>query len=150
MKGMQAEGRFSDITPSMRLAVDGWPILIEESFSYFLSQDLYESMGDKDRRAFAGGVVVPAGFKTDLASVPRLFTRIFPPYGRYSMAAIVHDYLYSSYCKYDCTRQGADRIFLDAMIDRGVSVFTRQCLYRAVRVGGWAPWNRQRGSLNDE
>jgi hypothetical protein len=36
---------------------------------------------------------VPAGFKSDLASIPRLFWAILPPFGRYSKAAVIHDYL---------------------------------------------------------
>src|SRR5262245_18238032 len=32
-------------------------------------------------------------FKTDLASVPRCLTWLFPRYGKYTKAAVVHDYL---------------------------------------------------------
>ena len=35
---------------------------------------------------------VPEGFVTDGASVPRIFWSVFPPVGRYFVAAIVHDY----------------------------------------------------------
>src|SRR5438093_7156274 len=40
-----------------------------------------------------GRVKVPAGFVTDLASVPVFLTWIFPRYGKYTKAAILHDYL---------------------------------------------------------
>ena len=42
-----------------------------------------------------GIVVVPAGFATDFASVPRAFWRLLPPFGEYMLAAVVHDYLYA-------------------------------------------------------
>ena len=38
--------------------------------------------------------VVPAGMLTDFASVPRLFVWFLPRYGRYTKAAILHDYLW--------------------------------------------------------
>ena len=41
-------------------------------------------------------IEVPQGFETDFASVPRFFWRVVPPWGRYSPAAVVHDYLYST------------------------------------------------------
>src|SRR4051794_33564779 len=37
--------------------------------------------------------VVPAGFETDFASVPRALTWLLPRYGRYTKAAILHDHL---------------------------------------------------------
>lgn len=39
-------------------------------------------------------ITVPSGLKTDLSSSPRLLWGIFPPYGDFLLAAIVHDYLY--------------------------------------------------------
>src|SRR6266571_2531093 len=37
---------------------------------------------------------VPVGQHTDFASVPRVFAWFIPPYGRYTKAAILHDYLW--------------------------------------------------------
>jgi Protein of unknown function (DUF1353) len=36
---------------------------------------------------------VPPNFTTDFASVPRVFVWFLPRYGRYTKAAILHDYL---------------------------------------------------------
>jgi hypothetical protein len=44
---------------------------------------------------------VPAEFKTDLASVPRSLTWLFPRYGKYTKAAVVHDYLGQGFSKAD-------------------------------------------------
>ena len=48
-------------------------------------------------RGNIGRLLVPASerepFKTDLASVPRVMTWLFPRYGQYTKAAVLHDYL---------------------------------------------------------
>jgi hypothetical protein len=41
-------------------------------------------------------VVIVAPFTTDLASVPRFLSWLFPRYGKYTKAAVVHDYLCQS------------------------------------------------------
>lgn len=71
-------------------------------------------------------VLVPAGFLTDGASVPRLLWCLIPPWGKYGQAAVVHDYL----CEYGTTidetkghtaqivcndREFADAMFLESM-----------------------------------
>lgn len=45
-------------------------------------------------------VTVPAGFKTDGASVPRLFQNVIPPYHRWLPAAIVHDFQTSNHQRF--------------------------------------------------
>ena len=39
------------------------------------------------------GYTVPTGYKTDFASVPRFFWRLYPPTGVYMHAAVLHDWL---------------------------------------------------------
>jgi len=39
------------------------------------------------------GIYVPAGFKTDMLSIPRMLWSMFPPTGNGGKAAIVHDWL---------------------------------------------------------
>jgi hypothetical protein len=82
-----------------------------------------------------GRIVVPAGFLTDFASIPRVFWRLLPPVGRYGKAAVVHDYLYRTGC-HPCSRPLADRVFLDAMRDLGVSWPVRRVMWAAVRAFG--------------
>ena len=82
-------------------------------------------------------VEVPKGFVTDFASVPYGVTAFFLPTGRYSRAAVVHDYLYWTQ---RCTREQADRIFLLAMIESDVPYRTRSTIYRTVRAGGESSW----------
>lgn len=93
-----------------------------------------------------GTITVPTGFHTDGASVPRMFWPIFDPFsGDYFHAALIHDYLYSkcSNGHFDCNRATADRIFKEAMFNRGVGWLTRETIYRAVRIGGGRSWKRK-------
>lgn len=86
-----------------------------------------------------GEITVPAGFPTDGASVPRIFWTIFPPWGQYFGAAVLHDYLYSctSTLLYDhFTRKDADYLFLEAMYNLGVPRLTRHTIHTAVRAFG--------------
>jgi len=92
-------------------------------------------------------IVVPPGFITDLASIPRIFHSLIPVNGRHRSAAIVHDFLYVIQ---DRERAEADRIFLEAMEDSGVRWTQRRLMYSAVRVGGWAPWNKGRRAIEKD
>lgn len=88
-------------------------------------------------------VVVPAGFQTDLASVPRFFWRVFPRSGLWNPAAIIHDYLYSLNCK-AITRSGADAIFYELMRVRGVRHTQALLMWFAVRTFGWTGWRKRK------
>lgn len=87
-------------------------------------------------------ITVPKGFVTDFASIPQpLWSFGLSPYGRYSKAAIVHDYLY---WKQDCTREQADNLLLIAMKESGVSKSQENEIYLGVRTGGAAAWESNR------
>lgn len=92
-----------------------------------------------------GVITVPKGFKTDGASVPRVFWGLFDPFGPWFPAALVHDFLYSrvSDAFGDFNRAIADRVFLDAMTDAGVDSLRRRIIYMAVRVGGGLAYKSQ-------
>jgi len=79
------------------------------------------------------GVNVPAGFHTDLASTPRILWNIFPPFGKYEKAAIIHDYLYHFGIG---TKKEADHKFLKGMKILGVPFWKRQMMHKAVRIFG--------------
>ena len=70
---------------------------------------------------------------TDAASIPRLFWSFLPPLGRYTKAAVVHDYLYRTHLK---TKEDADKIFLWLMEDLGVEKVRRVAMYYAVKLFG--------------
>lgn len=78
-------------------------------------------------------IVVPAGFLTDFASIPRGLWNIFPPTGSWGPAAVIHDFLYRTA---PLPRDVADRIFLHGMEELGVSWINRRIIYRGVRIFG--------------
>lgn len=84
-------------------------------------------------------VIVPAGFETDGATVPRLLWAILPSWGTYSRAAVVHDYLLVCIKKGQPhpeapTRKDADLIFLEAMEVCGTHYVVRHTMFGAVRL----------------
>jgi len=84
---------------------------------------------------------IDEGLETDLASTPRIVWNIYPPFGLYTGAAVVHDDLYT---KGIFTRAQSDGILLEAMQTEGVSYITQHIIYAAVRMFGWVAWNKHR------
>lgn len=103
--------------------------LPEESGEWVLANPLvYDS-------AKYGLIVVPEGFTTDFASVPRL-PIAYALFGDIAHApAVIHDYLYS---ETDRDRAECDAIFLEAMQVAGISWWKRRAMWLAVRAAGWA------------
>ena len=75
--------------------------------------------------------IVPAGFETDFASVPRFFWGICPPVaGNHAEPAVLHDYL----CEIYPDQRTTDRIFLEAMESNDVGWLKRTLMFQAVRL----------------
>lgn len=89
-------------------------------------------------------LVVPRGFITDLASIPRPLRGVLNVNGRSRRAAVLHDYLY---CAQRCTRAAADEIFRRALAAEGVNAVVRNTYYAGVRAGGWIYWNARKLGL---
>lgn len=83
-------------------------------------------------------IVVPAGFDTDFASVPRLPLAYLLAGDTAHQSAVVHDYLYRTH-KY--SRAKADAIFLEAMEISGEPRWRRWVMYASVRAFGFKAWN---------
>lgn len=73
--------------------------------------------------------VVPAGFDTDLASVPRALVWLVPRYGRYTRSAILHDYLVT---RDDVPKHDADGIFRRSMRELKVPFLQRWMMWGGV------------------
>ena len=86
----------------------------------------------------AGVISVPPRFETDFASVPSPFWMIFPKWGTYGPAAVVHDWLY--WVQTPHTRPESDAVFREAMVTLQVRPWKRWVLYHAVRWFGWVAW----------
>jgi Protein of unknown function (DUF1353) len=76
---------------------------------------------------------VPEKELTDFASVPRIFVWFIPTYGRYTKAAILHDYLCRLAKQGRFSRRDADAVFRQAMRSLGVAFVRRWVMWAAVR-----------------
>lgn len=79
------------------------------------------------------GVLIPKGFVTNGANIPRLFWSLFPPNSpEYLSAVVLHDYM--------CAKSGvftykeADEMFYRAMIEIGVSKWKAKLFYTCCRI----------------
>jgi hypothetical protein len=96
----------------------------------------------KEADYFVRRITVPAGFETDLASIPRPFWAIpgFSPFDRIARPAVLHDKLYTDGAKMGLTRRDADDILAAAMLADGEGWFVRHVVWAAVRVGASSHW----------
>lgn len=94
-------------------------------------------------------VDIPAGFQTDLASVPAITQGIVSKVGYWSQAAVVHDLLYFNHrhgLDVSISRNDADKLLLEGCkikaVEFGVSDSERRdwLIYGAVVVGGLESW----------
>ena len=114
----------------------------------FKKWELMEPLSYRGRR---DEWTVPPRFRTDFASVPRVVTWLIPRYGRYTKAAILHDYLCDVEVRRETiTRADADGVFRRALRELGVAFLRRWLMWAAVRLGGakehpstlWRPGSR--------
>ena len=98
-----------------------------------LMQDYIYSINGYDIKVFKG-------FVTDGASVPHSLQWLYNPYGKYINAAVVHDYLYSTYNSTGINRILADKIFRYIMKETGVDSRIVRKFYAAVKYFGATSW----------
>lgn len=98
-----------------------------------LMQDYIYSINGYDIKVFKG-------FVTDGASVPHSLQWLYNPFGKYIKAAVIHDYLYSTYNNTGINRILADKIFNFIMKETGVDNRTRRKFYTAVKYFGETSW----------
>jgi hypothetical protein len=108
-------------------------------------------------------IVIPTGFISDGNSVPWIFTRLVPKFGRNTLAGIVHDWLYKTgemmmadtthkdfgkarmpYLTLTVNRKLADKIRLDLCVKCSVSYVQRTLSYFALRIFGRSAWRSHR------
>lgn len=117
-------------SPAILEILDNYCFRVVEPFQFYVGDSQYPD----------AIYTIPAGFVTDLASVPRSLWAILPPHGRYAKAAILHDFLI---CPQDAgispsrllpvSRENADMIFYQAMLVLGVPSGQAWVMYCAVR-----------------
>ena len=96
-------------------------------------------------------LVVPKGFATDGATVPKPLSYVIARWGRYRRAACLHDQLCQWISKgepsiFAPTRWWADQYFWEACEACGVSLPMRWILYAGVRIGAWTGIGIPRGA----
>ena len=127
----------SVVTSYAQQAPPSVPLLgVGDNRTWIVVRPLEYRIGDT-----ADKIVVPAGFVTDLASIPPAFwgpPLFLTPAGQYSRASIIHDYLYWTQ---KCTRDQADRLLVIAMKESQVPNFDELAIYEGVHVGGEKAWN---------
>lgn len=84
-------------------------------------------------------LVIPAGFVTDLATIPAPLNKILRTSGAWDKATVLHDYLYSNRTP-AISRLEADNYLLEALDDCGVGKWTALLMYTAVRLFGSGRW----------
>lgn len=82
-------------------------------------------------------IVVPVGFVTDFASVPRIPIAFLLTGDTAHSAAVVHDWLYTTHT---VDRATADAVLQEAAAAAGVPAWRRWLMWAGVRVGGAGPW----------
>lgn len=97
---------------------------VEEDITVYLSNGLF--------------IRIPAGFETDFSSVPAPFWGLFPPYGNFLLAALIHDYLYVNQI---VSRKFADKEMLIWSNVLNKNKFDNYTRYYMVRCFGWT-WRR--------
>lgn len=90
--------------------------------------------------------IVPTGFLTDFASIPRLPIIYLVFEGLANRAATLHDYLYSSR---GFSRLQADQTFLQAMLVENTPKWKAYCAYYAVRLCGKGVREDAYGFINE-
>jgi len=91
-----------------------------------------------------GQIIVPAGFRTDLASVPRVPIVYSMWGGRAHHEAVIHDALYRSDFRPWATYTEANDIFYEAMVARGKPWYVRWPMYWGVCVAGWPCFHKRK------
>ncbi|PZA21404.1 hypothetical protein DMO24_10395 [Modestobacter versicolor] len=110
------------------------------------SDQLWEVVEPLVYRGRRDTFVVPAGFRTDFASVPRLVVWLIPRFGRYTPAAVLHDWLVTTGLQTRVvSSRDADGLFRRVLRELGVPPVRRWLMWCGVRWGALANPLRRSG-----
>lgn len=135
----------------MQLISDGKPLyLASEGKKTFRLIEDWKFQHDR----FNHVLVVPEGYKSDLASIPSWI--FWWQFGAWNIAAIAHDYIYEhGYILSDWGKEGnkglyfdkeeADLFFYEICLFLGVKPITAKLMYWAVKLFGRGAWDNKVG-----
>lgn len=78
---------------------------------------------------------------TDFASIPRMVRWLIAKFGAHARSAVFHDYLFQSGI---LTWSESNKVMLEIMKIDGVGFWTRQTIYRGLRIGSYPTWRAYR------
>lgn len=90
-----------------------------------------------DSAILGARIIIPPGFATDLASVPRAPFTYWLAGDTGRKAGLIHDWLYTMKAT---DRATADAVFLEALEAEGIPAWRRRGMYLAVRWFGGSHW----------
>jgi len=88
-------------------------------------------------------IAIPAGFETDLASVPRMPFVYLLWGGKAHREGVLHDYLYRCDSNPIISFTKANSVFLEAMKSRGKPLRVRWPMFLGVAVGGYFSYHKK-------
>lgn len=127
------------------------PIVVE--YDYGISSAKFWRVAKDMQVQLSNGMIVtiPAGMPTDFSTVPKILWGLFPPFGDFLFAALLHDYLYI-YNPEGITRAMADKEMLiwsrvlngDRTYNSAITYTFKRAgnyiRYYTVRALGWLYW----------
>lgn len=96
---------------------------------YVITKDFSYALGSLESPIHVFNI--PAGYLTDMASIPFPINLLFKPNGPWAKAAVLHDYITGEF--FDISRIVADGVFLEAMTVLKINLFIAYLFYFAVR-----------------
>ena len=88
-------------------------------------------------------ISIPAGFKTDFQSIPRVLWSLFGhPVDEDAACGLGHDWLYQH--PDGRKRRRCDQLYLEMLVVKKCPWWKRTGKYTGTRVGGWVGWNKYR------
>ena len=119
---------FDNIVPHDVDVQEKSPVFPYENYDYMTTEDTFYSI-DKNY------TVIPAFFRTDFASIPKVLWFVDAPYkASFIYPALWHDYFYS--CPNKKSRKEIDDIFFLLLINEQNSLYNSFKMYLAVRLFG--------------
>ena len=114
------------------------------------TDQLWEVVEPQVYRGARDTFVVPAGFRTDFASVPRVVVWLIPRFGRYTLAAVLHDWLVTEGISGGAVSpRDADGLFRRALRELDVPPLRRWLMWCGVRWGALVNPVRRAGWWRD-
>lgn len=109
----------------------GRPLLTREGRQLWRVLNRFRYLSD-----VAGLIDVPAGYVTDLASLPQAVLSVFGEIAQ--EPSVPHDFAYSKHC---IPRTVADKMLYEACVLTGVPRWKAAAIYAGVRIGGGSHWD---------